>query len=165
MPFGEYQYSLDDKGRVVIPAPFRDFLEDGLVLTRGMEGCLYVFPSDRWRKIEEQLVNLPLTDAEARAFVRFFYSGAHKTRMDNASRVLIPPPLRQFAGLQEGGEVVGPGLRAGWRFGARSAGGRPLRPSCRTRRRPRPSKDSSDRDLWRPLRSTFPFSIKRPWTF
>ncbi|TBH21584.1 division/cell wall cluster transcriptional repressor MraZ [Thermus thermamylovorans] len=106
MPFGEYQYSLDDKGRVVVPAPFRDFLEDGLVLTRGMEGCLYVFPSDRWRKIEEQLVNLPLTDAEARAFVRFFYSGAHKTRMDNASRVLIPPPLRQFAGLEEGSEVV-----------------------------------------------------------
>ena len=66
MPFGEYQYSLDDKGRVVIPAPFRDFVEDGLVLTRGMEGCLYVFPLDRWKKIEEQLVNLPLTDAEAR---------------------------------------------------------------------------------------------------
>ena len=106
MPFGEYQYSLDDKGRVVIPAPFRDFVEDGLVLTRGMEGCLYVFPLDRWKKIEEQLVNLPLTDAEARAFVRFFYSGAHKTRMDSASRVLIPPPLRLFAGLKEGGEVV-----------------------------------------------------------
>ena len=52
MPFGEYQYSLDDKGRVVIPAPFRDFVEDGLVLTRGMEGCLYVFPLDRWKKIE-----------------------------------------------------------------------------------------------------------------
>ena len=106
MPFGEYQYSLDDKGRVVIPAPFRDFVEDGLVLTRGMEGCLYVFPLDRWKKIEEQLVNLPLTDAEARAFVRFFYSGAHKTRMDSASRVLIPPPLRLFAGLKEGGEVA-----------------------------------------------------------
>ena len=106
MPFGEYQYSLDDKGRVVIPAPFRDFVEDGLVLTRGMEGCLYVFPLDRWKKIEEQLVNLPLTDAEARAFVRFFYSGEHKTRMDSAYRVLIPPPLRLFAGLKEGGEVV-----------------------------------------------------------
>ena len=105
MPFGEYQYSLDDKGRVVIPAPFRDFVEDGLVLTRGMEGCLYVFPLDRWKKIEEQLVNLPLTDAEARAFVRFFYSGAHKTRMDSPARVLPPPPARLFAVLKEGGEV------------------------------------------------------------
>ncbi len=106
MPFGEYQYSLDEKGRVVVPAPFREFLGDGLVLTRGMEGCLYAFPLDRWRKIEEQLQGLPLTDREAQPFVRFFYSGAHKTRMDNASRILIPPPLRQFAGLKEGGEVV-----------------------------------------------------------
>ncbi|MER3537295.1 MAG: cell division/cell wall cluster transcriptional repressor MraZ [Thermus sp.] len=106
MPFGEFQYSLDDKGRVVIPQPFREFLEDGLVLTRGMEGCLYAFPTAAWKKIEEQLIHLPLIDEKARAFVRFFYSGAHKTRMDNASRILIPPPLRQFAGLQEGGEVV-----------------------------------------------------------
>ena len=106
MPFGEYQYSLDDKGRVVIPAPFRDFVEDGLVLTRGMEGCLYVFPLDRWKKIEEQLVNLPLTDAEARAFVRCCYAGADRTRMDSAARVLSPPPLRLCAGLKEGGEVV-----------------------------------------------------------
>lgn len=136
MPFGEYQYSLDDKGRVVIPAPFRDFVEDGLVLTRGMEGCLYVFPLDRWKKIEEQLVNLPLTDTEARAFVRFFYSGAHKTRMDSASRVLIPPPLRLFAGLKEGGRWSSPGPRGGWRSGARSAGGRPLR-RCWPNRRPR----------------------------
>ena len=109
MPFGEYQYSLDDKGRVVIPAPFRDFVEDGLVLTRGMEGCLYVFPLDRWKKIEEQLVNLPLTDAEARAFVRFFYSGAHKTRMDSASRVLIPPPSASSPGSRRGGRWSSPG--------------------------------------------------------
>ena len=106
MPFGEYQYSLDDKGRVVIPAPFRDFVEDGRVLTRRMEECPHGVPLDRWKNIAEQLVNLPLTDAEARAFVPFFYSGAHKTRMDSASRVLIPPPLRLFAGLKEGGEVV-----------------------------------------------------------
>ncbi|AEB12175.1 division/cell wall cluster transcriptional repressor MraZ [Marinithermus hydrothermalis] len=107
MPFGEYQYSLDDKGRVVIPAPFREFIEDGLVLTRGMEGCLYVFPLANWRKIEEQLVGLSLTDAESRAFVRFFYSGAYKTRLDNQGRVLIPPTLRQFAGLENDVIIAG----------------------------------------------------------
>ncbi len=107
MPFGEYQYSLDDKGRVVIPAPFREFIEDGLVLTRGMEGCLYVFPLANWRKIEEQLVGLSLTDAESRAFVRFFYSGAYKTRLDNQGRVLIPPTLRQFAGLESDVIIAG----------------------------------------------------------
>lgn len=106
MPFGEYQYSLDDKGRVVIPAPFRDFVEDGLVLTRGMEGCLYVFPLDRWKKIEEQLVNLPLTDAEARAFVRFFYSGAHKTRMDSASGSSSPRPSASSPGSRRGEVVI-----------------------------------------------------------
>jgi MraZ protein len=104
MPFGEYQYSLDDKGRVVIPQAFRSFVEDGLVLTRGMEGCLYLFPLMTWKRIEEQLINLPLTDGEARAFVRFFYSGAYKTQMDSASRIIIPPPLRQFAALES--EVV-----------------------------------------------------------
>ncbi len=107
MPFGEYTYSLDDKGRVVVPPPFRDFLRDGLVLTRGLEGCLYVFPLATWSRIERQLEGLPLTDAEARRFVRFFYSGAHKTKLDKGGRVLIPPNLRQFAGLESGVVVAG----------------------------------------------------------
>lgn len=106
MPFGEFQHSLDDKGRLVIPQSFRPFVEDGLVITRGMEGCLYVFPIVSWSKIEKQLENLPLTDAESRAFVRFFYSGAYKTQMDNASRVIVPPPLRQFAAMEQDNSVV-----------------------------------------------------------
>jgi hypothetical protein len=84
MPFGEFQYSVDDKGRVIVPPPFREFVEDGMVVTRGMEGCLYVFPLAAWRRIEDRLTELPLTDNEARNFVRFFYSGAAKAKIDAA---------------------------------------------------------------------------------
>lgn len=104
MPFGEHPYTIDDKGRVVMPPPFREFVEDGMILTRGMEGCVYVFPLARWKRVEEQLENLPLTDAGARAFVRFFYSGASKARLDNQSRVSVPQPLRAFAALD--GDVI-----------------------------------------------------------
>ena len=101
MPFGEYSYAMDDKGRVVLPPAFRPFVEEGWVLTRGMETCLYLFPSAVWRHLEEQLVTLPLTDAPSRAFIRFFYSGAYKGRLDNQSRVSIPANLRDFAGLED----------------------------------------------------------------
>lgn len=104
MPYGEYPYSIDDKGRVVIPPAFREFVEDGMILTRGMEGCLYVFPLASWRRVEEQLENLPLTDPGSRAFVRFFYSGASKNRLDNQSRVSVPQTLRTFASLED--EVI-----------------------------------------------------------
>ena len=97
MPFGEFPYTVDDKGRVVIPPAFRDFVDDGMVVTRGMEGCLYVFPMSAWHRIEERLTELPLTDPDARNFVRFFYSGASKAKLDAAGRVTLPPTLRQFA--------------------------------------------------------------------
>lgn len=104
MPFGEHLYTIDEKGRLVMPPAFREFVEDGMILTRGMEGCLYVFPLAGWRRVEEQLEGLPLTDAESRAFVRFFYSGANKARLDNQSRVSIPQTLRDFAVLT--GDVI-----------------------------------------------------------
>ncbi|HKI58251.1 MAG TPA: division/cell wall cluster transcriptional repressor MraZ [Trueperaceae bacterium] len=105
MPFGEFQYSVDDKGRVIVPPAFRDFVEDGLVVTRGMEGCLYVFPLSSWQRIESRLTELPLTDPEARNFVRFFYSGAAKARLDSAGRITVPGTLRAFAEV-EGNVVV-----------------------------------------------------------
>ncbi len=104
MPFGEFQYSMDDKGRVIVPPPFREFVEDGLVVTRGMEGCLYVFPLATWHNIEARLTELPLTDADAREFVRFFYSGAAKAKIDSAGRITIPATLRLFAAVD--GPVV-----------------------------------------------------------
>ena len=104
MPFGEFQYSVDDKGRVIVPPPFREFVEDGMVVTRGMEGCLYVFPISAWRRIEERLTELPLTDHEARNFVRFFYSGAAKAKIDSSGRITIPSTLRLFAQVENGAE-------------------------------------------------------------
>lgn len=106
MPFGEHQYSLDDKGRVVIPQPFRVFIEDGVVITRGLEGCLYMYPLLAWSNIERQLQNVPLTDRPAQELVRFLYSGAHKTQMDSAFRITIPPPLRKFADIENVNDVV-----------------------------------------------------------
>ncbi len=107
MPFGEFQYSVDDKGRVIIPPPFRDFVDDGMVVTRGMEGCLYIFPLTSWRRIEERLTDLPLTDHDARNFVRFFYSGAAKAKIDAAGRITIPATLRMFAEVREQVMIAG----------------------------------------------------------
>ncbi len=107
MPFGEYPYTIDDKGRVVIPPAFRDFLDDGMVLTRGMEGCLYVFPSAEWKRIEEALIDLPLNDNSGRAWVRFFYSGASKVRLDNQGRASVPNTLRTFANLESEVMIAG----------------------------------------------------------
>lgn len=107
MPFGEFQYAVDDKGRVIVPPPFREFVDDGMVLTRGMEGCLYIFPLAAWRRIEERLTELPLTDAEARSFVRFFYSGAAKAKIDNVGRITLPAPLRMFADLNDNVVIAG----------------------------------------------------------
>ncbi len=108
LPFGEYQYSVDDKGRVIVPPAFREFVADGMVVTRGMEGCLYVFPVGAWSRIEARLEELPLTDADARAFVRFFYSGAAKAKLDGTGRISLPTPLRAFAKLDadEGPVIV-----------------------------------------------------------
>lgn len=103
MLFGEYPYAIDDKGRVVMPVAFCEFVEDGVILTRGLEGCLSVFALSSWKRRAEQLEGLPLSDTSSRAFMRFFYSDAGKTRSDAQSRLLVPP-LPSFAVLE--GEVV-----------------------------------------------------------
>lgn len=104
MPTGEHHYNMDSKGRLVIPPSFRDFLHHGLMATRGLEGCLYLFPQDTWEKLEGHLTQLPFTDPTARAFVRFFYSSATPCAPDSQHRLSIPQPLRQFAHLET--EVV-----------------------------------------------------------
>lgn len=105
MPFGEFQYAVDDKGRVIVPPAFRDFVDDGMVVTRGMERCLFVFPLGAWQQIETNLQDLPVNDAEVRSWIRFFYSGASKAKLDSAGRITIPSNLRTFAEI-EGNVVV-----------------------------------------------------------
>lgn len=99
MPIGEYQYSVDDKGRVIIPPSFRSFVENGMVVTRGLEGCLYVFTSESWSGLTTQLNDLPITDIDSSNFTRFFYSGATRTNIDSAGRITLPQMLRTFAGI------------------------------------------------------------------
>ena len=107
MPYGEFPYSVDDKGRVIIPPQFRDFVEDGMVVTRGLERCLYVFPSRRWQELEEKLEALPVTDPDSRRFTRYFYSGASKVKLDAAGRITLPGTLRTFAGLENSVMIAG----------------------------------------------------------
>ena len=115
MPFGEFQSSVDDKGRGINPPPFRTFIEAGLVITRGMEGCLYIFPNTAWQRIEERLTDLPLTDPDARNFVRFFYSGAAKAKIDTAGRITIAGTLRMFAEVKDQVVIAGaPNRLEGW---------------------------------------------------
>ena len=107
MPFGEYPYAVDDKGRVIVPPPFREFVEDGMIITRGMEKCLYVFPMTAWSRVVKQLDELPMTDPKSRKFLRYFYSGAAKAKIDAAGRIILPGTLRAFAGLENSVMVAG----------------------------------------------------------
>ncbi|MBO8162255.1 MAG: division/cell wall cluster transcriptional repressor MraZ [Brevibacillus sp.] len=107
MFMGEYQHSIDDKGRLTIPAKFRDGLGSSFVMTRGLDKCLFIYPMSEWKVIEEKLKSLPFTKADARAFTRFFFSGATECEWDKQGRVNIPPNLREHAQLAKDCVVIG----------------------------------------------------------
>lgn len=107
MFMGEYQHSVDKKGRIFIPARFREGLGDHFVLTKGLDGCLFAYPRPEWEALEQKLKSLPLTRSDARAFVRFFFSGATECEVDKQGRILIPGHLREFAGLERDVVVIG----------------------------------------------------------
>lgn len=104
---GEYQHSIDDKGRLAIPAKFRSPLNDGLVVTRGLEKCLYVWTLDQWREMSDRLASLPLMQNDARRVARHFFSGAVDTKLDKLGRVILPQFLREYAGLTDEVVVLG----------------------------------------------------------
>ena len=104
MFMGEYNHTIDAKGRLIIPAKFRETLGEEFILTKGLDGCLSIYPMDEWKSFEEKLKALPLTDKNARAFLRFFVAGATSCELDRQGRILIPSTLREFAGLEK--EVV-----------------------------------------------------------
>lgn len=104
---GEYQHSIDEKGRLTIPAKFREGLGASFVITRGLDQCLFVYPPEEWKALEERLKTLPFTKADARAFTRFFFSGAAECEWDKQGRVNIPPTLRDYAALQKECVVIG----------------------------------------------------------
>lgn len=107
MFMGEFQHSIDDKGRIIIPAKFRDSLGSSFVVTRGLDQCLFVYPMDEWSIMENKLKALPLMKSDARAFTRFFFSGATECEWDKQGRVNLPVNLRQYAKLEKECVVIG----------------------------------------------------------
>ena len=111
MLMGEYSHSLDTKGRLIMPAKLRQDIGDKFILTKGLDGCLFAFSQTEWNNFEEKLKSLPLSDKNARNFVRFFLSGATECEIDKQGRFLIPSNLRISAGLVKETVVIGVGTR------------------------------------------------------
>ena len=111
MFLGTYEPRLDDKGRLILPAKYREQLQGGLVMTRGQEHCLYVFPMAEFETMQEQLRQAPLASKEARSYLRVFLSGALDEVPDKQGRITIPAYLRTYAGLDRDLSVIGTGNR------------------------------------------------------
>ena len=111
MFMGEYSHNIDAKGRMIVPSKFREQLGDEFVVTKGLDGCLFVYPNEEWQNIEEKFRNVPLTSKDARKFSRFFFAGATTCEVDKQGRILLPAHLREFAGLEKDVVLVGVGSR------------------------------------------------------
>ncbi len=108
MFMGEYSHTIDAKGRLIVPAKFREKLGDEFVVTKGLDGCLFVYPLEEWANIEQAFRKVPLTNKKARDFVRFFFAGAASCEVDKQGRILLPASLRAYAGLNK--EIVSAGV-------------------------------------------------------
>lgn len=107
MFMGEYHHNIDSKGRLIIPAKFRDKLGEMFVLTRGLDQCLFGYPIEEWKVLEEKLKKLPLTKKDARAFTRFFFSAATECEIDKQGRINISAPLTKYAHLEKECVILG----------------------------------------------------------
>ena len=112
MFLGTYEPKLDDKGRVILPARFREDMEGGIILTRGQEHCIYAFPAQEFEQMTVELRRAPLSSKQARDYVRVLLSGAYKEVPDKQGRITLPPDLRKYAGLDRELTVIGAGSRA-----------------------------------------------------
>jgi MraZ protein len=111
MFMGEYRHSIDDKNRMIIPAKFREDLGDQFVMTKGLDGCLFLYPLSEWSILEEKLKSLPFTKSDARSFVRFFFSGATECDLDKQGRVLLPQNLKDFCKISKDVVIIGVSTR------------------------------------------------------
>ena len=112
MFLGTYEPKLDDKGRMFLPARFREDMQGGIVLTRGQEHCIYAFPAAEFESMTEELRRAPLTSKQARDWIRVMLSGAYKEVPDKQGRISVPADLRAYAGLDRELAVIGAGSRA-----------------------------------------------------
>lgn len=104
MFIGEFEHNIDAKGRLIMPAKFRADLGDEFVVTKGLDGCLFVYSIDEWSKLEAKIHETPMTTKDARKFMRFFFAGATSCEVDKQGRILLPQKLREHAGLEK--EVI-----------------------------------------------------------
>ena len=111
MFMGEYNHTIDAKGRLIIPSKFREALGDEFVVTKGMDGCLFVFDDSEWQNFADKLRELPMMDKEVRQFTRFFLAGAASVEVDKQGRILLPSVLREFADITKDAVLVGVGNR------------------------------------------------------
>ena len=111
MFYGEYEHAIDRKGRLIIPAKFRQAFKDhdvkSLFLTRGLDGCLFVFTESEWRVAESRFKQIPFTKGEGRKFNRLFFSGATEITVDRLGRLLVPKSLKEFAHIKQDVVIVG----------------------------------------------------------
>lgn len=111
MLIGEYEHSLDAKGRLIMPSKLREDIGEKFIITKGLDGCLFGFSKQEWTNFEEKLKTLPLTNKNARDFVRFFLSGATECEIDKQGRFLITSNLREYATLEKDAIIIGVGTR------------------------------------------------------
>lgn len=111
MLIGEYEHSLDVKGRLIMPAKLREDMGEKFIITKGLDGCLFGFSQNEWLRFEEKLKTLPLTNKNARDFVRFFLSGAIECEIDKQGRFLIASNLRDYANMEKDVVIIGVGTR------------------------------------------------------
>jgi len=104
---GEYRHSIDEKGRLAIPTKYRDQLIRGAVVTRGLDRCLFIYPTSAWEELAGRLAALPLSKANTRSFARFLLAGAMDVEPDKQGRIMIPEYLRSFAGIRKSVVVAG----------------------------------------------------------
>jgi MraZ protein len=112
MLLGEYRHNVDVKGRVSVPSKFREDLGQSFVVTKGLDNCLFMYSKAEWETFEEKLKQLPLTNADARTFIRFFFAGATEVEVDKQGRINIPQVLRDYAGIKKDVVIAGVATRA-----------------------------------------------------
>ena len=107
MLIGEYQHNLDAKGRIFVPAKFREDLGEGFLVTKGIGKCLFVFSKEEWNNFSEKLRQIPMTDTSSQSFIRMLFASACECDPDKQGRILLPSVLREFAGLEKDVVLVG----------------------------------------------------------
>ncbi len=111
MFYGEYQHTIDSKGRVSVPSKFREGLGDKFIITKGLDNCLFAYSLQEWKSLEDKLKTLPFTDKDVRNFIRFFFAGASECEIDKQGRILIPQNLRAYASFDKDLSIIGVSLR------------------------------------------------------